>query len=208
MIWIHTAPLGSAPPEPVAPLGLTAPGLSRTYVERDWACHWSRAMENMLDSPHLPFVHRRSIGRVLRRRMTERSRMDIVWEDTPHGGRASAMLDDQAPGAVLEFFRPNIMALTIPIPGRHLRIHAIVTPTAPGATRLTVVGSRDFARFGLLDPLFAWLNGRIADEDRAVVESSGPEEVPPPGVEPSLPTDRATLRFRNYYHHSLRGSAA
>ncbi len=207
-IWIYTA-AGEAPPgEPLAPEGLTAPGLARTYVERDWACHWTRAMENMLDSPHLPFVHRKTIGRIVRERMTPASRMDIAWEDTPYGGRATATLDGHGPGAVLDFYRPNIMALTIPVPGRHLRIHAIVTPAEAGRTRLTVAGSRDFATFGLLNPVFAWMNGRIADEDRAVVESSGPGEIPPPGVEPAVGTDRATLMFRAYYHHALRDSAA
>ena len=211
LIWVRTAPLadGAEPPDvPVAPDGLTDPGLARSYIERDWACHWTRAMENMLDSPHLPYVHRRTIGRTLRRKMTTQSRMDIVWEDTPWGGRARANLDGQHNPVFLDYFRPNIMALNIPIPGRHLRVHAIVVPAEEGRTRLTVVGSRDFARTPLMNPWFAWLNGLIADEDRAVVESSGPEETPPIGAEPSLPTDRATLRFRKYYHDTLRDASA
>jgi phenylpropionate dioxygenase-like ring-hydroxylating dioxygenase large terminal subunit len=208
MVWVYTAPGVAAPSEPVAPEGLTAPGLSRTYLDREWDCHWTRAMENMLDSPHLPFVHRRSIGRSYRRRMTDTSSMEITWEETPFGGRSQALLDGDNNAAFLEFFRPNIMALVIPIPGRHLRIHALVSPTESGRTRLTVVGSRDFARSTLLDPLFSWMNGRIADEDRAVVESSGGEEAPPPGAEPSVRTDRATLQFRRYYHDVLRESVA
>ena len=207
LIWLFTG-LDAAPGEPTAPDGLTAPGLSRTYLIRDWACHWTRAMENMLDSPHLPFVHRRTIGRVYRRRMTPTSRMDITWEDTPTGGRATAAFDGDANGAFLEFFRPNIMALTIPIPGRHLRIHALVIPTEPGRTRLIVAGSRDFARLPPLDAGFNWMNGRIADEDKAVVESSGSDETPPPGAERSVATDRATLQFRKYYYDTLRGTAA
>jgi len=207
LLWIYTGP-GLAPDEPVAPDGLTAPNLFRTYVEREWACHWTRAMENMLDSPHLPFVHRRTIGRAYRRRMTANSSMEISWEDTPWGGRSRASLDGDNNGAFLEFFRPNIMALNIPIPGKHLRIHALVVPTEAGRTRLTVVGSRDFARTPLLNPWFSWMNGLIADEDRAVVESSGPAETPAPGAEHSVPTDRATLRFRKYYHETLRSSVA
>ncbi len=208
MIWVYSAPGVEAPAEPVAPEGLTRAGLSRTYLDREWDCHWTRAMENMLDSPHLPFVHRRSIGRSYRRRMTPTSRMEITWEETPFGGRSQALLDGDNSAAFLEFFRPNIMALVIPIPGKHLRIHALVAPTERGRTRLTVVGSRDFAKSALLDPLFSWMNGRIADEDRAVVESSGAQEAPPPGAEPSVRTDRATLQFRKYYHDVLRQSAA
>jgi phenylpropionate dioxygenase-like ring-hydroxylating dioxygenase large terminal subunit len=206
MIWLFTAAGVQPPAEPLAPDGLTAPGLLRTYVERHWDCHWTRAMENMLDSPHLPFVHRRTIGRTYRRRMTPESSMEIAWEDTPYGGRARASLDGDETGAFLDFYRPNIMALHIPIPNRHLRIHALVVPAKAGRTRLTVVGSRDFARLPILNPWFSWLNGLIADEDRAVVESSGREEVPPPGAELSVRTDRATLQFRKYYFDVLRGS--
>jgi phenylpropionate dioxygenase-like ring-hydroxylating dioxygenase large terminal subunit len=212
LIWVYTNPEASAPPEPVVPDSLTDPALARTYIERDWACHWTRAMENMLDSPHLPFVHRRTIGRPFRRVMTEASRMDIRWEDTAFGGRAWASLDGREGSGFLEFYRPNIMVLHLRAPDgakvRLPRIHALVTPAEAGRTRLTVVASRDFARSPLLEPLFRWMSGRIADEDRAVVESSGPLEVPPAARERSVGSDRATLQFRRYYDSRLRGSRA
>lgn len=208
MIWVCTSPGAKAPHEPVAPDGLTASGLMRTYIEREWDCHWTRAMENMLDSPHLPFVHRRTIGRPLTRRMTPTSRMEVTWVDTPNGGRAQASLDGHGSAAFLEFLRPNMMALNIPIPGRHLRIHALVIPASEGRTRLIVAGSRDFARLSLLNPWFSWLNGKIADEDKAVVESSGRQETPPAVAEHSVGTDRATLQFRKYYYDTLRDSVA
>ncbi|HVY90307.1 MAG TPA: aromatic ring-hydroxylating dioxygenase subunit alpha [Hyphomonadaceae bacterium] len=208
MVWIYTAPGIHAPYEPVAPDGLTAPGLARIYLERTWRCHWTRAMENMLDSPHLPFVHRRTIGRILRRRMKPKSRMDISWEETTWGGRAKAALDGVDGGGSLEFFRPNMMALNIPIPRRHLQIHALVTPIDANLTRLTLAVSRDFLRSPIMDALFARSSRRIADEDQAVVESSQPREAPPPGHEQSVRTDRATLAFRKYYYETLRPSRA
>ncbi len=208
MVWVYTAPGAVAPEEPVAPEGLTAPGLARTYVERIWDCHWTRAMENMLDSPHLPFVHRRTIGRLLRRRMTPTSQMEIDWQPTAAGGRVVAALDGRSGGGSLEFFRPNMMALTIPIPRRHFRIHALVTPMDAQTTRLTLVASRDFARSRLLEPLFARSNRRIADEDQRVVESARPREIPPAGQERSVATDAATLQFRKYYFEVLRTSRA
>ena len=207
LVWVYTA-VTTSPPEPVTPPELSDPGLTRIYLTRDWACHWTRAMENMLDSPHLPFVHRKTIGRTLRQRMTPSSKMEINWEDTANGGKGRAILDGQDNGATLEFHRPNVMTLHIPIPGRRLKIHALVMPSAPGRTQLTVVGSRDFARSPLLNPLFAWLNGRIADEDKAVVESSGTGETPPLTSEHSVGSDRATMQFRKYYYDTLRGSAA
>lgn len=207
LIWVHTAANEQAP-APQVPEGLTADGLARIYVERHWHCHWTRAMENMLDSPHLPFVHRRSIGRAMRQRMRPDSALTVRWEDTPAGGRAYSSLDGQESPAFLEYFRPNIMVLNIPIPGKHLRIHALVIPEAAGWTRLIVAGSRDFARLRLLNPWFAWMNGRIADEDMVVVESAGCAEVPPAAQEHSVATDRATLQFRKYYYQTLRTSDA
>lgn len=208
LIWIYTAAGTSAPSEPNVPEGLVMQGVARVYTERLWTAHWTRAMENMLDSPHLPFVHRRTIGRVYRKRMSPTSRMETTWEETPGGGRSQAILDGRETTAYLEFHKPNIMALHIPIPGQHLRIHALVVPIDNTHTQLTVVGSRGFARWSGLDPLFSRMNGRIADEDRAVVESSRPMEVPLLGVEPSVQTDRATLQFRKYYYETLRGSTA
>lgn len=152
MVWVYTAPVAEAPEEPVAPDGLALPGLSRIYLERIWNCHWTRAMENMLDSPHLPFVHRNSIGRMLRDRLTDESRMDIDWEPTNWGGRAKALLDGKGGAGTLEFYKPNMMALHISIPGKHMRIHALVTPIDNETTRLTLATSRDFARSPLLNP--------------------------------------------------------
>lgn len=208
LVWVFTAPGSQAPFAPQVPEGLAMPGLARVYVQRLWRCHWSRAMENMLDSPHLPFVHRRTIGKPLRQRMTPQSGMDILWEDTPFGGRAEARMDEMPGGAFLEYWKPNVMALHIPVPGKHLRIHALVIPEADGFTRLVICQSRDFARSPLLNPVFAWMNRRIADEDKDVVESGGTAEVPPAAAERSVATDRATLQFRKYYYDDLRGSQA
>ncbi len=208
LLWVYTAPGVKAPRDPVASEGLTDPDLTRVYLERHWACHWTRAMENMLDSPHLPFVHHRTIGRPLRRIMRPQSSMQVSWEETDWGGRARASIDGGDNRATLEFHRPNMMALTIPIPGRRLQIHALVIPVDAAGTRLIVAGSRDFLRLRLLNPLFSWINGRIADEDKPVVESTRPSEIPQPDEEHSLGSDQATLQFRRYYYRSLRPFAA
>ncbi len=207
MVWVYTGAPSPSLPEPVVAEGLRAPGLARTCLQRNWNVHWTRAMENMLDSPHLPFVHRRTIGKSLARDMTAQSRLDVSWEPTEWGGRTKAVLDGRDGGAFLEFYRPNVMALHLPLPGRHLRIHALVIPAEAGRTRLVICQSRDFLRSRLLDPLFSWMNSRIADEDRAVVESMGSDEVPAARAQASVATDRATLQFRKYYFEALRGSS-
>ncbi|MFO1160368.1 MAG: aromatic ring-hydroxylating dioxygenase subunit alpha [Reyranellaceae bacterium] len=206
LVWVFTAPGGQSPTEPIVPDGLSDRGLSRIYVQRTWRCHWTRAMENMLDSPHLPFVHRQTIGRSLSKRMQRSSRMEIDWEQMPWGSRTVARVDGEDNGAILDFYKPNVMALRIPVPGKHLRIHAMVIPERPGRTRVIICQSRDFARLSVLDPLFTLMNGRIVNEDKSVVESGGTDEVPPAASEKSVATDRATLQFRKYYYDELRGT--
>lgn len=85
------------------------------------------------------------------------------------------------------------------------RLLAVCTPAEPGTTRLTIYTLRDFARSRLFDPLFARTNARIAAEDRAIVESSQPPEVPPAGEERSVATDAPTLAFRKIWFTRIRG---
>ena len=203
LLFLFTSTDVLEPPELNVPKALTDPSMTRSYVERTWRCHWTRAMENMLDSPHLPFVHRTTIGRPIAKTMTEHSKLDVEWEDTPWGGRQRSSVDGAPSTAHLDFYRPNMMALHIPMGPRRMEALALVIPVDARTTRLIVVGARDFMRPRIFNPLFAKSNGIIADQDRAVVESSQPPEVPPPSHEVSVATDRATLAFRKYYFASL-----
>jgi phenylpropionate dioxygenase-like ring-hydroxylating dioxygenase large terminal subunit len=202
LIWLYTGQTAQ-PPEPQVPPSLVDPGLTRNYLERRWSCHWTRAMENMLDSPHLPFVHRTTIGRPLARRMKPGSVMTVTWEDTPFGGTQRSSLDGEQPLAHLDFYKPNMMALHIPIPGKVMRLHALVIPVDLEHTRLIVVGARDYLKPRLFNFAFTRVNAVIAGQDQPVVESVRPKVVPPPGDELSVPTDRATLQFRKYYFETL-----
>ncbi|XYI00165.1 hypothetical protein ACMHYB_10625 [Sorangium sp. So ce1128] len=100
------------------------------------------------------------------------------------------------------------MVLRINIPGRDLRIHMFCIPIDAARTRMLLIATRDFGRYNPLMRLSALFNRRILLEDRAVVESSHPAEVPEAHEEVSVATDRATLVFRRYYHRELRGSRA
>jgi phenylpropionate dioxygenase-like ring-hydroxylating dioxygenase large terminal subunit len=209
VIFAYTAPVTEAPCEPTVPEALTMPGLARTYLEVEWAAHWTRAMENMLDSPHVPFVHATTIGRFVRPHLKPDSRMNISWEDKPYGGRTVATVDDRvADGASLDFFRPNMMVLTIPVPKQVFRMHSFCVPIDGTRVRMLIVGARSFAKLPLLNPFFNRSNAKIAQQDKAVVESSQPVVVPPPGDEQSVRTDRATLQFRKYFYETLHASRA
>jgi phenylpropionate dioxygenase-like ring-hydroxylating dioxygenase large terminal subunit len=166
-------------------------------------------MENMLDAPHLPYVHRRTIGMQMRWAMKRESVMEVGLEQLPDGFRSEWHLDGKSSGAYLQFTRPNKMSLKVPIPGKRLGLHVWCVPVDQGHTRMIAASTRNFGLHNPLVRLFDMLNHLIIQEDQAVVESSQPPEVPTPGVgEVSVATDRATLAFRNYYLRTLKPSVA
>jgi phenylpropionate dioxygenase-like ring-hydroxylating dioxygenase large terminal subunit len=171
-----------------------------------WKAHWTRVMENMLDMPHLPFVHRKTIGKDLRG--LTGGRMDVFWEDRPYGGRITNRIDGVARPGMLDYRFPNVMELSIDPPNKLLRLMVACIPEDEASTRLVLLTIRNFARSPLLNPVFRWMNRRIAREDQQTVESSLPIEVPPPGDEASVRTDAPTLAFRRLYRLRLAGSAA
>jgi hypothetical protein len=88
-----------------------------------------------------------------------------------------------------------------------LKVTSIV-PVDDVTTRMVVVNTRSFLTLAVFNPLFALSNRKIVAEDRAVLESSFPSEVPPAGDELSVRTDKVTLQFRKYWFDELRGTPA
>ncbi len=207
LIWIFTG-TDSAGTEPELPEALTSQGWSRWTHEEVWSTHWTRAMENMLDMPHLPFVHRRTIGRDMRSQMRPDSVLRMSVEPEPYGARFVTTLDGTMTDGELRWRRPNGMELHIPIPGKKMRMHIFCVPIDAGHTRMIIVASRDFMRWGPIAWLSDQFNRYILFEDRDIVQSSQPPEVPPPGDELSTATDGPTLYFRRYYYRELRPSGA
>lgn len=204
LLWLYT---GFSPDkEPQASETFHTPSLAVCAQSVVWNVHWTRVMENMLDMPHLPFVHRKTIGKDARRLIG--GRMDVYWEDRPYGGRITSAIDGVARPGVLEYRFPNVMELFIDPPGKLLRLMVACIPEDDRRTRLLLFTMRSFARSPLLDPVFRLMNRRIAREDQAIVESSLPGKVPHPGEEASVRTDAPTLAFRRIYRMRLIGSAA
>jgi phenylpropionate dioxygenase-like ring-hydroxylating dioxygenase large terminal subunit len=207
LIWIHTSFDARPPDEPQMHEQFLDAGMHVTGVAVDWNVHWTRAMENMLDSPHLPFVHADTIGRGLRSLVG--GRMDIDVEDQPWGFRSRIRVDGEPRPGMLDFRWPNQMNLHIGLPKRRLLLMAACVPIDAERTRMLLVGARDFLRSPLLDRFFNRANLRIAREDKAIVESSQPPRVPDAREEKSVRTDAPVLKFRKLYFERLaRGSEA
>ncbi|MBL9104066.1 MAG: aromatic ring-hydroxylating dioxygenase subunit alpha [Myxococcales bacterium] len=206
LLWLYTAPGGEAPGEPEVPELLLRAGVRVCSFAVTWQTHWTRAMENMLDWPHLPFVHRRTIGKNLP--YGGGTRMDIAWDERSWGGRTTISVDGAPQEGMLDYRFPNAMQLWLPTGKRLLGFITACVPVDERTTSMVFVTIRDFMRPRLFDRLFHLANRKIAEEDRAVLESSDPVEVPPPGEERSVRTDGPTLQFRKIYRERLQGSRA
>lgn len=206
LVWVYLG--AEAVGEPVVPELAARPGARFGFLYEDWDCHWTRVMENMLDTPHLPFVHRGTIGRGMAAALTERSRLQQEVEETPTGYSVRFRMDGER-GGRLDWVRPNGMVLhLLDGPRWWARIHVWCVPTETDRTRLLVAAGYDFGWLTPLAVASAFTNRRIVFEDRAVVESSRPTRVPPASEEANVPTDKATLRFRAWYHREAGREAA
>lgn len=205
LLWLYTGFDPSEEPQPSQTL-TAQNGLSLCVQSVTWNAHWTRVMENMLDSPHLPFVHRSTIGRDLSRHLGT-GRLEMTFEAQPYGGHISASLDGAPRAGNMDYRFPNVMEPFIDPPGKTFRLMVACIPEDERTTRLWLLTVRSFARAPLLDFAFRWMNRRIASEDQAIVESSLPVEVPPPAEEASVRTDAPTLAFRKIYRERLLGSS-
>lgn len=202
LLWLYTAPI-QPPFEPQLPEVLQRKDVSVSGDEILWKAHWTRAMENMLDWPHLPFVHKTTIGRGMKG-----DRMDITWEDRDFGGHTQISIDDKPQPGGLDYRFPNAMELQIDPPGRTLRMIAVCLPVNDTTTKMLLITVRGFLRSRIFNPIFRLMNRKIATQDQAVLETSYPVEVPEPGEEKSVRTDAPTLKFRKIYRERLKGSVA
>lgn len=209
LIWVFTDETARADdPQvsagPKVPEQLERTDMRRREAEFRWACHWTRLTENMLDVPHLPFVHRRTIGRG----MPTRTVVQHI-EPTEFGFELRWVVSEGEPPADafaqregkpwLQWWQPSGSVLDLPNPLGEYRQHLFSVPGKIGETRLLLVSTRRF-RLGVdrvLKPMLDWFEDRIIREDQAVIESSQPPIVPE--LEPSVATDVATLRFRKWY---------
>lgn len=173
-----------------------------------WATHYSRAIENQLDVAHLPFVHRKTIGRGGRTvadgpRLTwlgtNRFRVDVY--NRPDDGRP-AKFPDETPvkpkdSQHLDFIFPNlwqnylssrlrIVVAFVPVDDEHtllyLRLYQKIV-TIPGVSHL----------FNLM---FMPFNFRILHEDRRVVQTQVPKEGRLDGGELLFPADMPIVQYR------------
>ncbi len=166
--------------------------LTALWKER-WDTHLSRSIENQLDYAHLPFVHRRSIGRfagpVNRRPEMQMDERRIRWCFTPEGQKKS----------FIEFRFPNIWINWI---SDRYAITLAFVPVSETCTELYLQNHRRFLNIPLLNPLLDYfmiaMNRKILKEDQRVVLTQTPQDVRAAQGEALLPSDQAIIHFRKW----------
>ncbi|MBX9693855.1 MAG: aromatic ring-hydroxylating dioxygenase subunit alpha [Cyanobacteria bacterium] len=159
-----------------------------------WPTHISRCVENQLDYAHLPYVHRRTIGRGLNVRGTRRIEC--------HDGRICLYVnqnDDANPA--IQFIFPNLWLLTIK--ARKFFQFIAFVPEDSERTRLYLRAYQNMITLPflapLLGPMFNWSNAIILNEDRRVVLSQRPMDSSEAASEKLFPSDRAIDHFRRLW---------
>lgn len=204
LLWVYT---GFEPQyELEVPSLMTDP--NRPFIASifQWKTHWTRGLENMLDYPHLPFAHRKTIGRAMAKKLTPEMRMNLTLQETSVGFTVESDSGDENGSALIEFRKPNCSVLSLMLPRRTMVIHIFAVPVDGEHTRMFLVQETPYRYGRWLWNLLARVNQKVIFEDQLVVESTLVPEIPEPGIEKSVATDGPTLAFRKYYHQQLRKS--
>ncbi len=205
LVWVYTGfgPLG----DPAYPASLDDPLQVRGTHLKEWQCHWTRALESLLDSTHVPYVHGSSMGRLMRHRQRRDSvmRIPVVHEDFGFGFLDG--IDDHRPGGEIFWYRPNLMVLEAVIPPRLLRLYIWCVPIDAHRTRIVELTTRNFAKNRAATLGVEFYNRLMFEQARRVVETSPPGPVPEPHREQNVPTDKPMLIFRSWYHREMAGTS-
>jgi len=152
-----------------------------------WKAHYSRVIENQLDVAHLPFVHKKTIGRggrtVVDGPLVEWHGEKLLYtyvfnrKDDGRPARKPSELSGVQPSSVhLEFIMPNLWQNYI---SENVRIVIAFVPVDDNNTLLYLRFYQNFLPIPLVGKVFAHLampmNLFIAHEDRRIVETQEPK---------------------------------
>lgn len=187
-IWAWTGP-SAPPPGPVPFFDFAGLGWAGSQFIEPVNCHYTRGIENQLDFPHLPFVHRNSIGRSLQ------PAMDVVTEQ--EGDVIRGFLADQ-PGGFLELLGPNVWRLRLGPTWGFLAM-------APVDDERMVYYSRAYQPYLTRGPLAwlvglanRWANRFVLRQDLAVVQSHPPGPSRLRGGEALIAADGPIIAYRRW----------
>ncbi len=207
LIWIWWGEGEPDRPEPEFIEDLKS-GFSWACSPDPWDNHYSRVVENQLDVSHLPFIHRKSIGR------GNRTVVDgpvLEWVNPNHfklyvynrleNGNPPKLpteLPVKPPTAQrLEFIFPNFWMNQIT---DKLRVAAAFVPVDETHTLMYLMIYQKIVTLPVLSDIFNFFfmpaNFRIAHEDRVVVNTQRPHASSPDGPDRLFAGDMPIVQYR------------
>ncbi len=199
LVWVFTGTESPAEPE-LPPSLLEADDRYVTYHEI-WDGHWTRAIENSMDSVHVPFVHRNSFGGGMRDIAQSDASVQTDITPTTTGMIINNRIGETPFGLEFEWHQPNCIVDKFDLLGMPLRAHIFAIPVNDRQMRFmqVILPSPGIDRTNFdFDEFVA-----SAIEDRVIIEAQK-GEVPNTTGECNVPTDEASLRFRRWYHTITR----
>jgi phenylpropionate dioxygenase-like ring-hydroxylating dioxygenase large terminal subunit len=184
-VWIFWGEAAKVTPPPAFFDNLD--GLHYNSRQDIWTTHYSRAIENQLDVAHLPFIHRKTIGKGGRAlvdgpvvRWSDENRFKLYVFNREDDGTAPKRPDELSPGPEgsfhLELVMPNLWQNYI---ARKMRIVVAFVPVDDENTIMYLRFYQGFITLPVLRGIFNFLfmpfNIRILHEDRRVVISHQPK---------------------------------
>lgn len=184
IIWTCLAP------EPKAPLpdwpAFENPALQKVRLPvAEWKCSAFRHVENFNDVAHFAFIHAGTFGNpddpIVARHDVSPTEHGLHRRMPVNQIDRDTFTDDATPMVmdyIYDYTLPFASSLTISSPdGRNEYICDAVSPVSAAISRIFIVKARDY---DLGEPVDDWIKFQLAvnEEDRWIVESQHPEEIP------------------------------
>jgi phenylpropionate dioxygenase-like ring-hydroxylating dioxygenase large terminal subunit len=156
-----------------------APGFRRIWTQYHWKANAARAIENVMDFAHFPWVHPGVLG----------DRAKPVYppvEVSSEGNQIHYVVDDEATNAIRTYTVTLPLSLHMHVARRAgggdgarnvTSLFFIARPIAERETQFYFGLSRNFA-LDQPDQIFADRNTAVTEQDRRIVEAQRPEELP------------------------------
>jgi phenylpropionate dioxygenase-like ring-hydroxylating dioxygenase large terminal subunit len=186
-----------------------------------WKCHYSRAIENQLDVVHLPFVHRKTIGRGNQTLVNgprsvllcgDNNRIDLWYDNVVDHGqpplKPSEMPEtDRHP--LIQFYFPNLWHNWL---GDKLHLFIAFVPIDDANTLMYIRAYQKITTVPVLRSIFNWIsavgNWVIERQDRRVVITQEPKRADLNIGETLIQGDAPIITYRRHRRDLIEKTSA
>lgn len=189
-VWAWRGPDVEAAERPAPPRLDIVAGMHYGEIHYEWNAHYTRAVENVLDYSHLPFVHRKSIGAFIRDPLT---RVRIEMHDS--GFLFFQVRDRGSDRQYVDFRYPTLWFNRV---GKSYVMAATFMPVDDNHTEVYVRWYHRVPRpFHPLVNLWGRFSQYLVfNDDLPIVASQQPANVDDAGEDRLVPSDGGLVAFR------------